>query len=308
MYARMDAPEKLVIIVTHGPDEPELATLPFVMAAGALVSGAAAGLAWTVGSLSGARAEWTSVAALLVLAALVLGGPYVDERIRLSSPSTYARLGTETGALVAAGVVSLAGLEAAAWSSRLGWAAVYLTLTGAAVTALALLRVDRRLVGWLGGFLLVVASWVRLADLGVDAPEAYTLPSAVALLVVGLVRLRKDDRAGTMPALAPGLLLALVPSVVWVLAEPLALRSVLLGLACLALVLGGARLRWSAPVVIGAAVGALLVLRYAVPVFEGIPQWVLIGAAGVLLVVVGITWEQRVRDARRVAGYVRGLR
>lgn len=34
----MDAPEKLVIIVTHGPEEPELATLPFVMAAGALVS------------------------------------------------------------------------------------------------------------------------------------------------------------------------------------------------------------------------------------------------------------------------------
>lgn len=34
----MGQPEKLVIIVTHGPDEPELATLPFVMAAGALVS------------------------------------------------------------------------------------------------------------------------------------------------------------------------------------------------------------------------------------------------------------------------------
>ncbi len=34
----MDAPEKLVIVVTHGPEEPELATLPFVMAAGALVS------------------------------------------------------------------------------------------------------------------------------------------------------------------------------------------------------------------------------------------------------------------------------
>ena len=34
----MYAPENLVNIVTHGPDEPELATLPFVMAAGALVS------------------------------------------------------------------------------------------------------------------------------------------------------------------------------------------------------------------------------------------------------------------------------
>jgi predicted peroxiredoxin len=36
--AGMDDVEKLVIIVTHGPDEPELATLPFVMATGALVS------------------------------------------------------------------------------------------------------------------------------------------------------------------------------------------------------------------------------------------------------------------------------
>jgi uncharacterized protein len=30
--------EKLVIMVTHGPDEPELATIPFVMAAAALAS------------------------------------------------------------------------------------------------------------------------------------------------------------------------------------------------------------------------------------------------------------------------------
>jgi predicted peroxiredoxin len=34
----MEQAEKLVIIVTHGPDEPELATIPFVMATGALVS------------------------------------------------------------------------------------------------------------------------------------------------------------------------------------------------------------------------------------------------------------------------------
>jgi predicted peroxiredoxin len=34
----MDAPEKLVIIVTHGAAEAELATVPFVMAAAALAS------------------------------------------------------------------------------------------------------------------------------------------------------------------------------------------------------------------------------------------------------------------------------
>jgi len=34
----MGAPEKLVIMVTHGPDDPELSTLPFTMAAAALAS------------------------------------------------------------------------------------------------------------------------------------------------------------------------------------------------------------------------------------------------------------------------------
>jgi hypothetical protein len=112
-----------------------------------------------------------------VLAALVLAGPYVDERIRVSGPATYARLGLEAGALVAAGVVSPAAVDFATSADEATWFAVYLTLPGATVSAMALLRPDRRMVGWLGGFLLAAASWVRLADLGVDAPEAYTLPS-----------------------------------------------------------------------------------------------------------------------------------
>ncbi|MGE5718898.1 MAG: SCO7613 C-terminal domain-containing membrane protein [Nocardioidaceae bacterium] len=276
--------------------------------AGALVSGAVAALVWTIGSIAGSSPQWTAVVALLALAAVVLGGPYVDERLRMAGPAAYARLGTEGGALVAAGVVSTAAVDLASFTSEATWAAVYLTLSGAAVSAMALLRPDRRVVGWLGGVLLVLASWVRLADVGVDTPEAYTLPSAVALLVVGLVHLRRNPGSSTMAPLTPGLALALVPSLLWVLAEPIALRSVLLGAACLGLVLGGIRLRWSAPVVHGAWVGTLLVLRLATPVADAVPRWALIGAAGVLLVAMGITWEQRVRDARRLAGYVHGLR
>ena len=34
----MSNPEKLVIMATHGPEEPELATIPFVMGAAALAS------------------------------------------------------------------------------------------------------------------------------------------------------------------------------------------------------------------------------------------------------------------------------
>lgn len=276
--------------------------------AGALVVGALAGLVWTGGELLGSPRPWVSVVALVLLASLVLGVPYVDERLRVSGPATYARVGLELGGLVAAAVVSLAGVATAGADSAASWSAVYLTLMGATASAMALLRPDRRAAGWLGGLLLAAASWVRLADLGVDTPEAYTLPSALALLVVGLVHLHRHPGAGSVVALTPGLALALVPSLLWALADPIALRSLLLGAATLGLVVAGLGLRWSAPLVHGAAVGAVLVVRLATPLADAVPRWALIGAAGVALVTMGITWEKRVRDARRVAGYVRGLR
>jgi hypothetical protein len=282
--------------------------LDVAVGAGALVAGALGALVWTVGAVSDTASEWTATAALLTLAVLVLAGPYVDERLRVSGPATYARLGPEGGAFLAAFAVSMAGAVGVAPGSRAVWVAVYLTLAGAAASAMALLRSDRHPVGWIGGVLLVLASWVRLADLGVDTPEAYTLPAAMALLVVGLVHLRRNPATSTVAALSPGLGLALVPSLLWALADPMAPRSALLGLACLALVVGGVRLHWSAPLVHGAVVGALLVVRLATPVADAVPRWALIGAAGILLVALGITWEQRVRDARRLAGYVRGLR
>lgn len=298
----------VVVLLAAGAVHLRYPRLEVSVGAGALVAGAVAALLWTVGALAGIDGEWRTVAAVLVLAGLVLATPYVDERLRVSGPATFARLGTETGALISAGAVSLAGVWSVAPAAQPTWAAVYLTLVGAAASAMALLRTDRRLVGWLGGFLLAVASWVRLADIGVDAPEAYALPSAVALLLVGLYHLRRTPRTSTFTALSPGLALALLPSLVWVLAEPIALRSALLGLACLGLVVGGVLLHWAGPVVHGAVVGTVLVLRLTTPLAEAAPRWALIGAAGALLVAMGITWERRVRDARAVAGYVRGLR
>jgi hypothetical protein len=112
-----------------------------------------------------------------------------------------------------------------------------------------------------------------------------------------------------MTALAPGLSLALVPSLLWVLADPSGPRPLLLGLGCLLLVLGGVRLGWTAPLALGATVGGLVVLRLAAPyIGDAVPRWVLIGAAGTVLVAVGATWERRVTEARQLAGYVRTLR
>lgn len=282
------------------------ARLDVAVGAGAVASTAAAGLAWTVGALVGLPETWAAVTTILTLTLLTLGGPYVDERLRVTGPATYARLGTEVGALASAAVVSLAALDPVEPSPT--WSAIFLTLTGAGAAAMAVLRPDRRAVGWLGGLLLAAASWVRLADLGVETPEAYTLPSAVALLVVGLVHLRRHSDAATVPTLGAGLALGLVPSLLWSLADPVSWRSLVLGAATLALVLLGVRLRWSAPLVAGAVTGAVLVVRLATPIAEAVPRWALIGLAGAVLVTLGITWEKRLRDARAVAGYVRSLR
>jgi hypothetical protein len=277
------------------------------LAAGSAVAAAVvlAGLVWTLGVVADLGGPWTALAGLVVLATVALGRPYLP--IGLRTPLVTALL--EATAAGVAVPLCLAGLADAAAADRPTWSAVYLTVAGAVVTVLALLRPDRRWVAWLGGALLVAATWVRLGDLGVDEPEPYTLPTAVALLVVGLVRLRRDRSASTLGSLGAGLGLALVPSLLWVLIEPTGLRALLLGLACLGLVVAGVQLRWTAPLVYGAAVGVLVVLREAAPyIGDSVPRWAVIGAAGTALILMGVTWEQRLRDARVVSAYVRGLR
>jgi hypothetical protein len=261
--------------------------------AGVVAAVSMAALTFAVGDLVDAPGTWVALVGLLLLAAVGATG----------------RPGLEVGAAATAAPVALAGLTGAATDVLLTWAAVYLTVAGAAVSAVALARPNRRLAGWAGGLLLAAATWVRLYDVGVTTPEAYTLPSALALLAVGLWHLHRREAVGTVALLGPGLTLALVPSLLWSLDDPTGPRVLLLGLACLALVLAGVRLRWTAPVVWGAVVGGLLVVRLAAPyIGESVPRWVLIGAAGALLIATGVTWERRLQEARRVRDYVRGLR
>jgi hypothetical protein len=276
---------------------------------GALVAAALAGSVWTWGALVEGQAPWVSLVGLGLLAALVLTlHLYPDAWWGCDAP-VVARAGVEVGAAVAALPLGLVGVLLAGTGAEATWAAVYLTVSGAAVTALALLRSDRRGFAWLGGALLALASWVRLWDLGVREPEPYTLPTALVLLALGVWHLRREPRASTMTALGAGLSLALVPSLLWVLADPTGPRALLLGLGCLGLVVGGVRLRWTAPLLLGALVGGLEVVRLAAPyIGDTVPRWVLIGAAGAVLILMGVTWERRLQEARRALGFVRGLR
>ncbi|TYL46087.1 hypothetical protein FXB39_15395 [Nocardioides sp. BGMRC 2183] len=186
--------------------------------------------------------------------------------------------------------------------------ALWLVVLGALTGASGLLHSRRRALVAATPALWLLASWVWLVDGGVRAPEAYTLPAAAVLLGVGLHRLRRVPSAGTPAALLPGLLLGTLPSLLWVLEDPLSLRALLLGAACLGLTLAGAVLRWSAPLVVGATVGAVLVLREIGPYAGEIPQWVWIGLAGLILTIVGITWERQLLELRKAVGAIRRLR
>lgn len=253
---------------------------------------AGAAVLWAAGDLVGvdvAHRGWATVLVVGVLA-LVARRAEVDVAAVLVAPWP-----------VVAGVLAAGDLSVSL--------ALHLTLLGALLVARALTDDRRRRVAWAGGLLLAAATWVRLADIGVEAPEAYTAPTALVLLVVGLRALRRAPERGSVATLLPGLVLAVLPSLLWVLAEdPVSWRALLLGLGCLLLVLGGARLGWQAPLLVGTVAGGLLVLRELAPYAAATPQWVLLAAAGALLLVAGTTWERRVRDLRHAGHYLARLR
>jgi hypothetical protein len=249
------------------------------------------GLDWAAGSWAGLSEVDRSAPLVLVLGALAIWIP---------------RPTLEVSAAVVASVASLAAVAAA--DDIAVALALHLTLIGALVTTTSLVHRSRRDLAWAGGLLLAAATWVRLWDVGVTTPEAYTLPSALVLVAVGIWRLRREPTTSTQASLAPGLSLALVPSLLVALDAPASPRALLLGVACLVLVLVGTRLRWNAPLVVGGAVGALLVLRELAPYAALVPPWLLIGLSGTLLTVVGVTWESRMQDLRHASRYVGELR
>jgi len=250
-----------------------------------------AGLVWAGGNAFGVDAQFRAVPVLLVLGALAIWRPQLE---------------VEASSALAATVVSAAAIGLAHDADVA--LAVHLTIAGALVTATSIIHPSRRALAWPGGLLLAAATWVRLYDLGVQVPEAYTLPSALVLVAVGAWRLRQDDRSATLTYLAPGLTLATLPSLLAMLDDPASLRALLLGAVCLGLVLAGVAFRWSAPLVIGAVVGTLLVLRELAPYAAHVPTWLTIGVSGTVLLAVGITWESRMRDVHRATRYVAALR
>ena len=162
-------------------------------------------------------------------------------------------------------------------------------------------------MSWVGVTVLGFATLIRLAA-DVKAPELYTLPAALLLLGAGLWRLRADPESDSLEALGSGLTLALVPSLLLALEDPISTRGVLVAAAGVATMVLGVRERWGTPLLAGAGTTALLALRELQPLSDAVPRWVSLALLGLVLLAVGITWESRLRNLRAAGRYLVGLR
>lgn len=197
-------------------------------------------------------------------------------------------------------IATTVGVLLSAFDADRLWLA--LLAAGVAAGVAAVRGVERNKLGWVSGGLLAASTWVRLALSDVDAPEPYTAPAGIALLVVGYLRRRRDPSYRSWPAYAPGLALVLVPSLLRAVDDPGLWRPLLLGLTALAVLVIGVMRRLQAPLVIGGtvlAVDALVQLSpYLADLYDAVPRWTWIGASGLLLLVLGATYERRVRELR----------
>ncbi|WP_171053174.1 SCO7613 C-terminal domain-containing membrane protein [Streptomyces marianii] len=280
--------------------------LGVLVALGAAAAAAARGPVRTVA----ACAAVVGTAGLVTAAAAAAGLPVHHVGLALLAvPAAAALLGARLGrhplALPLETTAAAAGLVAVALAvPHPPTLALVLALAGVVAAGTAVRAERRPLAGYVAAVLFVAATWVRLAASGVEVPEAYTLPVTVPALAVGLLRRRTDPSASSWAAYGPGLAATLVPSLLAAWGDTDWPRPLLLGLAALGVTLAGARLRLRAPLVLGGLTLTLDALHelapYVVQVVDALPRWLPPALAGLLLLAVGATYEQRLRDARRI--------
>jgi len=280
-----------------------------------LVAGAVAGAG---GRVLGARlAGWLTGAAATVLFAYTVGraaelSPATSAFVVLGASAAILAVGAvlaarraEEGRVVQVAAHAGAFVALLLTGGSIRHAAAVCTLWGLALGARALWpgatptvrrgHVLAAAVAELGGW------WLLIAAERVATVEAYTLPAAAVVLLAGWLARRSRGELSSWVTYGPALAAALLPSLASVLAgEGQPLRRLLLGVAALAVLLAGAHARLRAPVVVGGAVLAVVALHELVLVWDLLPRWIPLAAAGLLLVGLAMTLERRRRDLARV--------
>jgi hypothetical protein len=259
-----------------------------------VVGTGAALLAPVVAVLLAREAGWLSAPSAGLLLALLGALSFGLATVRAGRGEEWVVAAAGAVAGTAAGVTSG---DVGAW----GQVGLQLAIVGAAAGCYALVA-HRRPVAVAAVADLVLACWIAVAGTGVETAEAYTVPAAVGLLVLAWPRLRRGGPSWAAEGAAVGV--ALVPSTLAVAAAPTALRLVLVVSGAVALVVLGTLAHRQAPFVLGSAALAFVVATRLGPYAPLLPTWVSLATAGVLLLVLGATYERRLQQAREAVAWV----
>jgi hypothetical protein len=228
--------------------------------------------------------RWAYAPALAILVA----GPITAVRVELSTAWTMWTLMAALLALLVATVVTRSRTLPPVWFTfALAWAVA--------------------VAGW------STREWFRV--------EGFSLPLGFALLIAGIIALRRETSTGgtlaTWPIgysgswqlLVPGLIVTLGPSMLATATDPQTWRAILVIALALAAILLGSLTKLAAPFVLGIIVLPIEnVLVFAVQIGRQIgatPWWITLATAGAALLVIAATSERR--SAGGTAARIRDL-
>lgn len=271
---------------------------------------------------------WTGIAVLaeaLVVASALHASRYVGAFILVGAAAllvgvTFAFTSTETrfarsrlaildglaaGAIIVATTLSLDNAQALA---------TVLTL-GGLVVGLGALRGGRSYLGWTALAIEIVACWAWLHVAELKIIEAYTVPAAVAVSVIGIATMRRTPRLSSWLTLGPGIAALLGPTLVLVLTGDTegsnTIRPMILAIVAAAIMIAGGQTQRQAPFILGATAVVTVAARVVTPLVPQlttvVPIWIPLGLAGVALIALGATWEQRTHDVKKLVGRVRAM-
>ncbi|WP_370246588.1 SCO7613 C-terminal domain-containing membrane protein [Nocardioides sp.] len=213
--------------------------------------------------------------------------------------------------VLASSALGILALGHAVATESAGWPAAVFALCGV-VTVVYAGAPGRLPMAYLGSLLLSASSMVLLADGGVAVVEAYSLPLAVMLGMIGVVQHVRGVSAGRIPStqltLAPALGVALMPSTMLAIAAGGEVRLAVVTLVAVALTVGGALAHLRAPTLVGGIAVVLVALTQGGPLIAYVPGWMTLGLGGAVLLVAGVLWEQALAAGRATGRWIGAMR
>lgn len=188
-----------------------------------------------------------------------------------------------------------------------GWAAAAFWVAGVAAAAHATAP-ERLPFAYLGAIVAAVGTWVLLGDRNIGVVEAYSLPFAAMLAIIGLVQARRSPEWSTMLTAGPALTVAVVPSLIAAIDTGTALRLAAITLVGLGLLVVGLQRHWQAPVTVGVLALVVIAVTQGGPLVAYVPSWLTLTVVGALLLVIGVRWEAAVGAGRRAGVWYGALR